>query len=168
MLPFAICFARAAAREGWRRSLLLRLCERRGISGAERDLRWPRGVRSVARELNAEADRRTVAYFRERRAEQMAEIILARFEDNRRLKPSVRRLAWSDLRHPIDTLHRTAQTSRAMWRCHVSGASAGTAKHYRLTLAYSLCVLVWLADRSDGDERTRRLTPVILKLMCAN
>ncbi len=164
MPPFALSFARAAARSGWRTSLLRRLCERRGISPDECERRWPHGVRSVASELNAWADEATIARFAAQPAPRMSDIVLSRFEDNLRHKRSVRRLAWSDLLHPLDTLRRTAQTSRTLWRCHVAGASASPMKHHRLTVAYSLCVLIWLADRSSGQRLTRHFTPAILAM----
>jgi hypothetical protein len=162
-----ISFARVAASGGWREDVLTRWCERRGIHRDERRRRWPRGIRSIAAELNAQADAATATRFATQPASRMSEIVLARFEDNRRLKTSVRRLAWSDMFHPLDTLRRTAQTSRAMWRCHVAGAAASPMKHHRLTIAYSLCVLLWLVDRTTREKLTRRFTPALLAFMRA-
>jgi hypothetical protein len=115
-------------------------------------------VRSVAWELNAIADRKTARRFTNAGAG-FEQLIMDRFEQNRGLKRSVRRLAWSDLFHPVGTLRRTGRTAKVMLACR--GRDAGAV---RLTLVYSATVLVWLADRTPDERRTRRATRWLLAL----
>jgi hypothetical protein len=86
----------------------------------------------------------------------MASIFHSRFAQNRDLRPAVAKLALSDLRHPIDTLARTRKTARLMWRCYGRQRWASRLGNaidcWLLVLVYSLCVAVWLLDRS-ADER---------------
>ena len=116
----------------------------------------PRGARAFGRKLNATADARMAAAFRDAPATTMTEIVLSRFEQNATLKPVVARLALSDLIHPIDTLTRTAATARVMWACYGRGRG-GPLDRWLLVLAYSACVLVWLADNAADQRLTRRM-----------
>jgi hypothetical protein len=161
--PFPILFARMAAEAGWRRDLLRQLCADRGISAAEMRRRWPRGARSVAWELNGLADAAMLDRFEREKADRTSTILLARFHQNRSLKRSVARLAFSDLFHPFDTLRRTAVTARAMWRCRDAPVQV-PGHRLMLIFAYSVCVLIWLVDRSPDEERTRRWTLRLLRL----
>lgn len=160
----AIAFARMAARGGWREAVLDRFCEGRGIAKVERLQMWPRGIRSVSWDLNAAADREMIALHRGREPS-VEEVILTRLGRNRPLKRAVTRLAWCDFLHPIDTLRRTHVTAGVMLEC--SGAADGRGRR-RLTVAYCLIVLVWLADRSAEERITRRSVPLLLRMFRAD
>jgi ABC-type ATPase involved in cell division len=66
----------------------------------------------------------------------------------------VRRLAWSDLFHPVDTLKRTAATAELMWECRAGRTKLTASRRARLIAAYCLVVLLWLADRSGARPAT--------------
>lgn len=124
----------------------------------------PLGVRDFGRKLNAMADARTAATFRNAAAPTMAEILLSRFEQNTALKPTVGNLALSDLFHPVDTLRRTEATARVMWAAYGRGRG-GRLDRWRLVFAYSACVLVWLGDGAPGLDRTRGAIKIALALV---
>jgi hypothetical protein len=113
-----------------------------------------RDLRDFGRSLNARADARTAALFRQAAAPSMAEIVLSRFDQNARLKPVVARLALSDVFHPIDTLRRTERTARVMWAAYGRGRG-GVIDRWRLVFAYSACVIAWLLDNSPDQRLTR-------------
>jgi hypothetical protein len=113
-----------------------------------------RDLRDFGRRLNARADARTAALFRDAPAPTMAEIVLSRFDQNADLKPVVARLALSDLVHPIDTLARTEATARVMWAAYGRGRG-GVIDRWRLVFAYSACVIAWLLDKSPDQRLTR-------------
>lgn len=152
----ALEFAERACTTGWNNATLCRFCAENGISSDARKRRWPAGVRSLGWELNGLADERMLRLFEYSPAPSMANIFLSRLSQNRELKPAVAKLALSDLRHPVDTLARTRITARLMWRCYARyrwASRLGNAFDcWLLVFAYSLCVIVWLLDRS-ADER---------------
>lgn len=164
---FAIAFAGFAAEAGWTPRALAAFCDRRGIPPAERRRRWPQGVRSVGWDLNAYADAQMVADGELEHRRSLREILLRRFDANAAFKPAVRRLAWSDLRHPCGTLRRTASTAELMWLCRDGALPLpgvrGRAKVWGLVVVYCACVIVWLCDGSPDQALTRRavvaLTP---------
>ena len=164
MEPHPIAFARIAARCGWRAEVLSRFGARRGLSDEVRRQLWPKGVRSVAWELNALADAATRAAFRGNPAARTSAIIVARFDQNRPLKRAVRRLARSDLFHPVDTLKRTAVTAELMWECRAGRTPLTSWRRARLVAAYCLVVLLWLADPSLEARLTKRATPFVTSL----
>ena len=164
MNPNPLAFARIAARCGWRNEALERYGARRGLSAEARKGLWPKGVRSVAWELNALADAVTRAAFRDRPGVSTSTIIAARLDQNRSLKRAVSRLARSDLFHPVDTLRRTAVTAELMWECRTGGAPPTSLRRARLVAAYSIVVLLWLADRSPGERVTKRAIPLLTSL----
>ena len=153
-------FANRAAARGWSDASLNELCAERGISDGERKRRWPDGTRSLGRELTKVADLRMLQRFRSIANPSMAEIFLSRFSQNAALKPAVASLAWSDVRHPIDTLTRTRRTAHFMWRCYRrprwSARMGRGLDAWLVALAYSLCVIVWLTDPTPGQRRTER------------
>lgn len=113
-----------------------------------------RGLRDFGRALNARADARTAALFRDAPAPTLGEIVLSRFDQNADLKPVVARLALSDLVHPIDTLARTEATARVMWAAYGRGRG-GAIDRWLLVFAYSACVIAWLLDKSPDQRLTR-------------
>jgi len=153
-------FANRAAASGWSDASLNEFCAELGISGNERKARWPDGARSLGRELTKLADLRMLQRFRSIAEPSMAEILLSRFSQNAALKPAVASLAWSDVRHPIDTLARTRRTAHFMWRCYRrprwSARLGRGVDAWLLTLAYSLCVMVWLVDPTPDARLTER------------
>jgi hypothetical protein len=124
----------------------------------------PLGVRDFGRKLNALADARTAATFRNATAPTMGEIVLSRFEQNTALRPTVAKLALSDLFHPVDTLRRTEATARVMWALYGRGRG-GRLDRWLLVFAYSACVLVWLGDNAPGLRRTRGAVRIALTLI---
>ena len=153
-------FANRAAARGWSDVALSELCAELGISDDERKRRWPDGTRSVGRELTNFADLQMLHRFRSIANPSMVEIFLSRFSQNAALKPAVASLAWSDVRHPIDTLRRTRRTAHLMWRCHRrprwSARPGRDLDAWLVALAYSLCVIVWLVDPTEGERLTER------------
>lgn len=156
----ALEFAEHARTTGWNDATLYSFCAERGISSDDRQRRWPAGARSVGWQLNGLADERMLRLFQDSPAPFMANIFLSRFSQNRKLKPAVAKLALSDLRHPIDTLARTRWTARFMWRCYGRDRWASrlgkAVDGWLLVAAYSLCVIVWLLDRSADERITER------------
>jgi len=124
----------------------------------------PLGVRDFGRKLNALADARTAATFRNAAAPTMGEIVLSRFEQNTALKPTVAKLALSDLFHPIDTLRRTEATARVMWTAYGRGRG-GRLDRWLLVFAYSASVIAWLSDRSADRRRTQTAVRIALALI---
>jgi hypothetical protein len=162
-------FASCAAAHGWNDESLIRLCAERGISDDERKRRWPDGVRSLGRDLTNFADRRMLRRFRNIIKPSMAEIFLFRFSQNAALKTAVASLAWSDVRHPIDTLARTRRTAHFMWHCYRRPrwrARLGRGfDAWLVTLAYSMCVIVWLVDPTPGERLTERIVRGSLRMI---
>jgi hypothetical protein len=154
----ALQFAVHAGRGGWSERSLRRFCADRGISEDQRRRRWPKGVRSLGWQLTAVADRDMFVQFAGAETPGMLQIVATRFTRNRDLKPVVARLALSDLMHPLDTLRRTRRTAGRMWQCHGRPRATGRVGRevdcWLLVLAYSLCVVVWLLDRSHDDRST--------------
>lgn len=156
---FAPDFAIYAGTRGWTEDSLRQFCADHGISGDERRKRWPAGVRSVGWELNDFADKNMLDLFVGASQPSMGEIIASRFAQNRDIRPAVARLALSDLWHPIDTLARTRRTARLMWRCY--GRSRWSHRLgkvldcWLLVLVYSVCVSIWLLDKSARAVVTR-------------
>ncbi|WP_426269381.1 hypothetical protein ACN9MB_14540 [Dyella kyungheensis] len=152
-------FAHIAATHGWKRSTLRSFCTANGISLAGMRAQWPMGIRSVARQLNAQADAVMVARARVLGSPTLSGLILGRFADNEPLKGAVGRLAQSDAMHPFDTLARTARTARAMWQClsvrNPRTGGPGWLRVWALTIMYSVFVLVWLTDRSISQKAVR-------------
>jgi hypothetical protein len=149
-------FAHIAETHGWKPSTLRSFCTANGISPADMRALWPRGIRSVARQLNAQADAVMIARARVLGSSTLSGLILGRFADNGPLKGAVGSLARSDAMHPIDTLARTAQTARAMWQClgicNPQPGGPGWLRVWALTIMYSMFVLVWLTDRSRSQR----------------
>jgi len=160
--PLVLAFARMAADHGWSLATLRSFCRQRQISDAERRRRWPRGVRSLGWQLNAYADLETLSDWTSNGSPSLYELIMRRFEANEPLKLSVKRLAVSDLLHPVDTVLRTIETARLFWRCRKvrpPGSSlAITVKTGMLVALYSAAVLVWLGDKPPAY---RRLRPIV-------
>jgi len=157
---FTLEFATYASTSGWTEDALSRFCADRGISSDERSKHWPAGVRSLGWELNELADHNMLDQFTSSSVPCMGDIFLSRFLRNQDLKPAVAKLALSDLRHPIDTLARTRRTARLMWQCYGrprwSSRLGRGVDTWLLLFAYSLCVVVWLLDKSPGHGITRR------------
>jgi ubiquinone biosynthesis protein COQ9 len=157
---FTLEFARRASKSGWTDDSLRQLCADRGISRDESRTRWPNGARSLGWELNDLADRDMLDQFKSAQGPSMADLFLSRFSQNRALKPAIAKLALSDLRHPIDTLARTKRTADLMWRCHgrprwTSPLGTGT-DGWLVASMYSLCVVIWLLDKSPDERFTKR------------
>lgn len=148
-----------AARCGWSTTTLDIFCRERGIGDEERRRRWPDGIRSLGRQLNAYADAQTRIAFPVDGATPLSAVLSRRFEANEPLKAAVLRLAASDLLHPLDTLDRTASSAVLFWRCHdhtatraISGLRIGA-----LVVLYSAAVLVWFCDRPPAYRRLRSM-----------
>jgi hypothetical protein len=162
-------FANRAAARGWNDASLNQLCAELGISESERRGRWPDGARSLGRDLTNLADLRMLQRFGNIAEPSMAEIFLSRFSQNAALKPAVASLAWSDVRHPIDTPARTRRTAHFMLRCYRRprrrtrlgrGLDA-----WLVALAYSLSVIVWLVDPTPGERLTERTVRSSLRMI---
>lgn len=152
-------FAHMAATHGWKPSTLRTFCAANNISPTDMHARWPQGIRSVARQFNAQADLVMIARANALGTMTLSRLILERFADNEPLKRAVGSLARSDALHPFDTMARTAQTARAMWRClslsKTPPGGPGWLRVWGLTVMYSACVLVWLGDRSTSQVAVR-------------
>lgn len=152
----------AFATNGWTEGALQTVCDQQNISSEQKRTWWPKGVRSVAWDLNAAADEEMVRHWHDG-APSLSAIFEQRFAANETLRASVGQLAKSDFFHPFNTLARTAETARLMlalrnlrpsfWR--VSG----------LVPAYSAAVLVWIGDRTEGRVRTARASRRFLALV---
>lgn len=153
-------FAHRAGKAGWTEACLGRFCTEQRISYDDSKRRWPRGVRSLSWELNRLADRNMLNLYKDVPAPSMAEIFLSRFSQNRGFKPAIAKLAWSDLRHPIDTLARTRTTADHMWRCYGrqrwTGRLGAGLDGWLVSATYALCVVVWLLDVSQNERFTGR------------
>jgi hypothetical protein len=162
-------FANRAAASGWSDASLNLLCAELGISESEQKGWWPDGARSLGRDLTNLADLRMLQRFRNIAEPSLAEIFLSRFAQNAALKPAVASLAWSDVRHPIDTLARTRRTAHFMWRCYRRPrwrARLGRGLDaWLVALAYSLCVIVWLVDSTPGERLTERTVRSSLRMI---
>lgn len=158
----ALTFAAEAGERGWSRSAFDAFCSRNQIAPEEQKRYWPKGLRSVARSLNEAADEEMLRTWAEAGKGSMIDIVLRRFADNLRLKPSVAQLAKSDFLHPFDTLLRTSQTAERMLLCRGGYRSSGRVRRFMerwsLVLAYSACVLVWIGDRTESQRHTDRAT----------
>lgn|GEM_PF-4798500 len=154
-----LAFARKAACCGWSDRTLRAFCRENAISDVELNRRWPKGVRSLGRELNAHADGQTRAASEASGPRPLSRVLMHRFETNEPLKDSVRRLAMSDLVHPIDTVGRTTTTAALFLRCSDAPPYRSRvelcAQTAILVLLYSVAVLVWLSDKPPTYERLR-------------
>jgi hypothetical protein len=137
--------------DGWTERALHAFCARHEISAQERKRLWPRGVRSIAWDLNTAADAEMAAAWPDG-APSLQAIIERRFAANEALRGAVRQLARSDLFDPFNTLARTAQTARLMLR--LRGMALNGWRVRRLVVVYSVAVLVWIGDRSDDRIHT--------------
>lgn len=140
-------FALVAGASGWTERVLASFCISHCISSDERQRRWPRGVRSIALEFNKIADRAMIEDMSLDQSARLSEILMRRFAHNEDFKQSVRRLAWSDLFHPIDTFQRTLQTTKQMLRSRAGSAGSNALKASWLVLLYSCCVILWLFEQ---------------------
>jgi len=147
-LSLASDFATSATT--WNAAALRGFCTQRGIAEDREKALWPRGVRSLARDLNEAADERMLRRW-QNETPTLYDVLVWRFADNESLRPAVAALARSDLWHPADTLARTGITARRMLR--LAGKS-GEIRVWLLVLAYSAAVLVWLLDGSAGRRAT--------------
>jgi hypothetical protein len=133
---------------------------------------WPRGIRSVAWQFNAQADALMIARAGALGEPTLSGLILRRFADNETLKGAVGSLARSDAMHPLDTLARTAQTASAMWQClgfsSVKPRRPGWLRLWGLTIMYSACVLVWLADGSRSQRAVRSAVHLGVRILGAH
>ncbi|WP_281849548.1 hypothetical protein [Dyella sp. GSA-30] len=167
-----LAFAQEAGHDGWNTTALRRFCFARGLSAEEMHARWPAGARSLGWDLNHYADNVMSVRFDTRGPAPLSEIILNRFNDQTPIKRAVRRLAQSDALHPVDTLTRTAQTARAMWRFQdrpMPRSILGRQfKTWSLVVLYSACVLVWLADGSISQQLLRRAIRLSVKILGAH
>ncbi len=161
--PLTLEFARHAALHGWTAGSLRSFREYRDISQDDALRRWPRGVRSLSWALNDYADAGMRAAFCGNADATAGAMIRFRLAQNTPLKASVRKLARSDWRHPIDTLRRTARTVRAMQAC--APIRRGLIARWLLVLAYSACVIVWLSDGSPDQRATHRALRLCLALI---
>jgi hypothetical protein len=156
-----LAFAGAAARQGWSSRTLRTFCEENHISPEERRRRWPRGVRSLGRSLNALADAETLAACDRNSPQPLSSVLLGRFEANEPLKAAVRSLAVSDMLHPLDTIRRTVKTASLFWRCQDPPPSRSSlvqaVKTGALVMFYSLAVIVWFCDSPPAYRRLRRM-----------
>lgn len=151
----------AFAVNGWTEAALQAFCEQRDISKEQRHAWWPRGVRSVAWDLNAAADEEMVLHW-PHGAPSFAAIFDQRFKANESLRASVGQLARSDLFDPLNTLARTAETARRMLELRKLHPSFWRVS--RLVTAYSAAVLVWIGDRSEARIHTSRAGRLYLAL----
>lgn len=162
----AMAFATEASEQGWSRSAFEAFCAKRQITPQQQRQLWPRGLRSVARNLNEAADEQMCLAWANVARASLVDIVLRRFADNQSLKPSVARLAKSDLLHPFDTLTRTSQTAERMLLCrggYRNRTPVGRfVERWSLVVLYSVCVLVWIGDHTDGQLHTDRATRRLL------
>jgi hypothetical protein len=152
-------FAQLAGTRGWKFATLTSFCAANDISPLEMRGLWPKGIRSVAWQLNERADSAMLDRSGVLGTATLSELILTRFADNESLKTSVRNLALSDALHPLDTLARTARTAGNMWRClrrpGFESGDPGWIRVWGLTFMYSACVVVWLLDQSKSQRAVR-------------
>lgn len=169
--PDVLAFADLAASHGWSAATLQIFCDRNHISAEEQRRRWPRGVRSLAHEFNANADARTLAACDPLSPPPLSAVLLRRFRDNEPHKRAVLSLARSDLLHPLDTLRRTAQSAGVFWRCQDAplprSRGGRDLKSALLVLLYSAAVLVWLCDRPSDYGRLRKAIRFIASVLGA-
>lgn len=150
-LDFARAFA-AVAVNGWTNAALRAFCLEHGISEKDSRTWWPRGVRSLAWDLNAAADDEMMRQW-PNGSSTLGAIFDQRFKSNESLRASVGHLARSDLFDPFNTIARTAQTSRRM--LELRGLRLTIWNVSRVVAAYSATVLVWVGDRGDGSRTAR-------------
>jgi hypothetical protein len=160
-LTLARAFAAFAA-NGWTHAAFEAFCDQQNLTKEQRRAWWPRGVRSVAWDLNAAADDEMRRRWPEG-APSLAAIFEERFKANENLRASVGQLARSDLFHPFNTVARTAETARHMLALRNVRPSSWRVS--RLVLAYSATVLAWIGDRSKGRARTARAGAFFLALV---
>lgn len=152
----------AFAASGWKEAALQAFCDQQGISREQQRAWWPKGVRSIAWDLNAAADEEMERNWPEG-APSLAAIFEQRFKANETLRASVGQLAKSDFLHPVNTLARTAATARHMLALRNLRPSFWRVS--RLVAAYSATVLVWVGDRSEARARTARTSALFLVLV---
>ena len=146
-------FAALAADHGWSRATFERFRQERDIDVSEALNRWPAYERSLAWSFNQIADEAMLASWQGKQPS-LRELMSARFDQNLPYKRAVAALARSDALHPFDTLLRTAQTARRM-RALCTPHRAGRFARWSLVFLYSAVVLVWLADATLEQRRTR-------------
>ena len=126
---------------------------------------FPRGPTDALWFISAASDASMRAAFVDQPAADMATVIGERFEQNRDLKPFVRRVMDYDVLHPIQALHRMQRTAAVMFDCLPPGRRASTGfGRARLNLIYTGLVLLWLLDRSPNDRRTFVVTRLAMRL----
>jgi len=145
-------FAALAAEFGWSRATFERFCSDEGVAPPEAARRWPGGERSLAWSFNETADEAMLSSWRGVHPT-LVQILRARFEQNEPHKRAVAALALSDALHPFNTLQRTSQTAMRMLELCALRRS-GWFACWSLVFAYSLVVLVWLADKTPDRRRT--------------
>jgi hypothetical protein len=150
-LQSARAFA-AFAMNGWTQPALRAFCTEHGISEDQSRIWWPRGLRSVAWDLNAAADEEMMMHWPDG-ASSLAAVFEQRFKSNGSLRRSVGHLAKSDLFHPFNTIARTAETARCMLTLRDLRPTAWNVS--RVVVAYSAAVLIWVGDRGDGSRTAR-------------
>ena len=120
------------------------------------------GVHATIWQVADRADRNMVRAFAHAKPATLQVLVAARLVQNRRRKRLVRKILLVDFRHPCKAIARTQRTSRLM--AELAGVRPTQAFLAATTFAYTLVVIAWLADRSDGDRWSHALSARLMRL----
>lgn len=127
---------------------------------------FPNGSRDAIWFVSTVSDASMKLAFAAARAPDMSSVIIERLDQNRDLKPFVRRVMLFDMAHPIQALARMDRTARVMVECVGARAKPPSrAALIGLNLVYTAIVFAWLFDRGPDDTFTRSLTPRAMRLI---
>ncbi len=127
---------------------------------------FPRGSRDAIWFISEVSDASMKLPFLSAPAPSMSTVIITRLNQNRHLKPFVRKVMLFDILHPFQALSRMQRTSRVMFACvgrvHPAAPLCLVAG---LNVLYTAVVFVWLFDRTDDDELTKRTARLLVRLV---
>ena len=127
---------------------------------------FPRGARDAIWFISEVSDASMKLPFLSALAPSMSTVIITRLNQNRHLKPFVRKVMRFDVLHPFQALSRMQRTSRVMFACvgrtHPATSFCSVAG---LNVLYTAVVFVWLFDRTDGDQLTKRTASRLVRLV---
>jgi ubiquinone biosynthesis protein COQ9 len=127
---------------------------------------FPRGSRDAIWFISEVSDASMKLPFLDAPAPSMSTVIITRLDQNRHLKPFVRKVMLFDVLHPFQALSRMQRTSRVMFACtdrtHRAASYCSVAG---LNVLYTAVVLIWLFDGTDADDLTKRLARLLVRLV---
>ncbi len=155
----ALALVERVPKSGWREATLSAASEAVFADPTRWRRFFPKGARDAIWYISEASDASMRMPFSSSPALSMSQVIATRFDQNGHLKPFVRKVMLFDVLHPLQAVRRMQRTARVMFECLPDrGAMASPRAIAALNTIYTALVFVWLADRSDSNALTKRLT----------